>query len=71
MTRARRQYMLLAKSEWLEQGSYESRQLLDTFKKHGRIIGPNDLLQLKPGQFKSMQLQQKEWGRGLKEMKNK
>ena len=53
--------MLLANSKWLEEGSDESRILLDTFKKHGRIIGPNDLLPLKPGQFKSMQKQHAEW----------
>ena len=47
--------MLLAKSEWLEKGSDQSRLLLDTFKEHGRIVGPNDLLQLKPGQFRKMQ----------------
>ena len=47
MTRARRQCMLFARSEWLEEGSDESRQLLETFRSHGRIIGPNDLLELK------------------------
>ena len=47
MTRARRQYMLFARSEWLEEGSDESRQLLDTFRSHGRIIGPNDVYKLK------------------------
>ena len=47
MTRAKRQYMLFARSEWLEEGSDESRKLLDTFRSHGRIIGPNDLLKLK------------------------
>ena len=46
MTRAKRQYMLFAKSEWLEEGSDESRQLLQTFRNYGKIIGPNNLLRL-------------------------
>ena len=47
MTRAKRQYMLFARIEWLEEGSDESRQLLDTFRSHGRIVGPNDVYILK------------------------
>ena len=63
--------MLLANSKWLEQGSDESRQLLNTFHNHGRIIGPNDLLPLNPGQFQDMQKQRSEWGRRMNQTKNK
>ena len=61
MTRARRQFMMLAKREWLEEGSDESRQLLDTFRNHGRIIGPNDLLQMNPDKFKQMKREVENW----------
>ena len=61
MTRARKQFMLLAKREWLEEGSDESRQLLDTFKHSGRIIGPNDLFQLEPGQFECIKKHYANW----------
>ena len=61
MTRAKRQFMLLAKREWLEEGSDESRQLLDTFRNHGRIIGPNDLLQMNRDKFNQMIREVNHW----------
>jgi hypothetical protein len=54
MTRARRQFLYLAKREWLESGSEQSRALLATFEESGRIIRPNELLPLKPGQFNAI-----------------
>jgi hypothetical protein len=54
MTRARRQFVLLTNSEWLTNGTDQSRMLLDIFREKGQIIGPNQLFPLRPGQFEQI-----------------
>ena len=54
MTRARRQFLCVANSKWLEEGGPESRELLEVFRSKGRIMSPNELLPLEKGQFQYM-----------------
>ena len=54
MTRARRQFLCVANSKWLEEGGPESRELLEVFRSKGRIMSPNELLPLEKGLFQDM-----------------
>ena len=54
MTRAKRQFLCVANSKWLEEGGPESRELLEVFRSKGRIMSPNELLPLERGQFQYM-----------------
>ena len=54
MTRARRQFLYVANSKWLQEAGPESRELLEVFRSKGRIVSPSELSPLEKGQFQDL-----------------